>query len=59
MVVFVRCGVPEMLELLSEFCELYVYSHGVKSYVMEVLKRLDPEERWFKERERRVIAPKD
>ena len=41
--VFIRQGVKEMLELLSEFCNLYVYSHGVKNYIMGVLKLIDPE----------------
>ena len=40
--VYIREGVKEMLEFLSEFCNIYVYSHGMKSYIMEVLKVLDP-----------------
>lgn len=48
-----------MLELVSEFCNIYVYSHGIKSYIMEVLKVLDPEEKFIKEREKRVLAPED
>ena len=48
-----------MLELLSEFCNLYVYSHGMKPYILEVLKIIDPDEKFFKDRERTVLAPKD
>ena len=48
-----------MLEFLSEFCTLYVYSHGIKSYIDAVLKILDPEGRFFMERDKRVLAPKD
>lgn len=48
-----------MLEFLSEFCEFYVYSHGVLEYVLKILAILDPEEKYFKERNLRVIAPKD
>ena len=59
LVVFVRIGVKEMLEHLSEFCNLYIYSHGMKTYIMEVLKNIDPLEKYFKDRERRVLAPKD
>lgn len=57
--VHIREGVQEMLELVSEFCNIYVYSHGIKSYILEVLKVLDPEEKYIKEREKRVIAPED
>jgi superfamily II helicase len=49
----------EMLEHLSEFCEIYAYSHGIKSYIDEVLKNLDPKEVIFKDRQRRVLAPND
>ena len=48
-----------MLEFLSEFCTLFVYSHGIKSYIDGVLKVLDPEERFFLERDKRVLAPRD
>ena len=48
-----------MLELLSEFCNLYVYSHGMRNYILEVLKVIDPEEKFFKDRDRTVLAPKD
>ncbi len=46
-----------MLEHLGEFCNFYVYSHGLKHYIQEILKNLDPEERWFKDRGVRVLAP--
>ena len=48
-----------MLEFLSEFCTLYVYSHGIKNYIEGVLNLLDPEGKYFLEREKRVLAPKD
>ena len=48
-----------MLEVVSEFCNIYVYSHGMKSYIMEVLKVLDPQGKYIKEREKRVLAPVD
>jgi len=55
--VFIRQGVKEMLEIISEFCNLYVYSHGVKNYIMGVLKLIDPQEKYFLDREKRVLAP--
>ena len=48
-----------MLDHLSEFCILYAYSHGLKHYILEVLNHIDPEEKWFKERQMRVVAPAD
>jgi len=59
MIVFVRTGVKEMLEHLAGFCKLYAYSHGIKSYIMEVLKGLDPHEIYFKDRDVTVLAPRD
>lgn len=59
MCVIVREGVPEMLDFLSEFCTFYVYSHGLKEYIMKVLNVLDPDQKYFKNRERTVLAPKD
>ena len=55
----VRFGVHEMLEYLSSFCNFYVYSHGFKEYIMEILNKIDPEEKYFKNREQTVVAPKD
>lgn len=52
---YVRKGLNEMLELLGEFCEIYAYSHGLKHYILEVLKKLDPDQKWFTES--RVWAP--
>ena len=57
--IHIRQGVTEILEAVSEFCNIYVYSHGMKSYIMEVLKVLDPEEKYIKERDKRVLAPTD
>ena len=48
-----------MLEFLNDFCNFFVYSHGMRDYIMHILKILDPDERFFKEREKTVIAPKD
>jgi hypothetical protein len=45
--VHIRDGVKEVLEVISEFCNIYVYSHGMKSYIMEVLKVIDPEEKYI------------
>jgi hypothetical protein len=59
MIVFLRQGVREMLSLLSEFCTLYVYSHGMMDYVQQILSIVDREESWFQERHKRVIAPRD
>jgi len=59
MLVFVRQGVLEMLEFLSEFCNFYIYSHGFKEYIMNVLQILDPEYKYFPNRDLSVIAPAD
>lgn len=48
-----------MLEYLHPFCNFYVYSHGLKDYVMEVLKIIDPDEKYFKDRSTKVLAPVD
>lgn len=55
----VRDGVVDFLKFVSLFCDLYVYSHGLRGYIMEILKVLDPDEIYFKERNIRVLAPKD
>lgn len=55
----VRYGVHEMLQYLSTFCNFYVYSHGFKEYIMAILNIIDPEEKFFKNREYTVVAPKD
>ena len=57
--IVVRYGVPEMLEYLHTFCNFFVYSHGLKSYVEEILKKLDPENKYFLDREKNFIAPID
>ena len=43
----VRFGVYEMLDYLNTFCNFYVYSHGLKEYIAEILKAIDPEEKYF------------
>eukprot|EP00347_Sterkiella_histriomuscorum_P000185 403376855 len=57
--VIVREGVTELLVFLSEFCNFYVYSHGLKDYIMKVLNILDPSQKYFKNREHTVLAPID
>lgn len=37
-----RPGVVEMLEELSKYYELYIYSQGLKEYIDEVVKIIDP-----------------
>ena len=55
----VRNGVKEMLEFIAPFCNIYAYSHGLKNYIHAILKIIDPEERYFKDRQNTVLAPKD
>lgn len=55
----IRNGVTEMLEYLSPFCNIYAYSHGLKGYIDTILTIIDPEEKYFLERESRVLAPRD
>ena len=59
MTIVVRDGVGEMLEFLSEFCNFYVYSHGMREYIERVLEILDPQEKYFRDRAHTVLAPKD
>ena len=59
MLIVVREGVIDMLEYLSDFCNFYVYSHGMKEYIMKILEVIDPSEKYFKDRDRTVIAPLD
>lgn len=59
MLVFVRQGVQEILEFLSPFCTFYVYSHGFLEYILGVLRILDPDSKYFKDIENRVLAPVD
>lgn len=55
----VRAGVTEMFARLSSFCIFYAYSHGLKSYIMKILDKIDPEKKFFQKRDERVIAPLD
>ena len=59
MFILVRHGVKEVLEFLSDFCTLYVYSHGLKPYINEILSVLDPDQKYFKDRDSTVLAPED
>ena len=40
--IILRFGVIEMLDYLSTFCNLYVYSLGIKSYIYSILDIIDP-----------------
>ena len=55
----VRYGVFELLDYLNTFCNFYVYSHGFHTYIKEILNKIDPDEKYFKNREQTVITPKD
>ena len=59
MILIVREGVYEMLEYLAPFCTFFVYSHGLREYIERILDIIDPKQKWFKNREERVLAPKD
>jgi hypothetical protein len=59
MTVVVREGVYEMLEFLEPFCNFYVYSHGLKDYVLKLLEVVDPYQRFIVQRSQRVLAPVD
>ena len=48
-----------MLRFLVPFCTLYVYSHGLKHYIMKILEKLDPKNEFFLERHIRVLAPEN
>ena len=47
MTLVIRQGVNEMLEFLSQFCDLYAYSHGQKDYVLKILDLIDPQKLYF------------
>ena len=59
MVLVVRQDVLKMIRFLSGFATLYVYSHGLREYILKILEILDPEELYFQQRDRRVLAPQD
>ena len=59
MCLITRHGITEMFEYLSTFCDFYVYSHGIKDYILRIIEILDPYEKFFKLRDQRVLAPKD
>lgn len=42
-----RPGVVEMLQQLSHYYELYIYSQGLKEYVDEVIKIIDPDQYYY------------
>jgi len=55
----VRFGTLQALEYLSTFCNFYAYSHGLNHYIHAILKLIDPEEKYFKNRDETVLAPRD
>lgn len=55
MTLVVRQGVRELLSFLSDFCVFYVYSHGVKEYILKILDILDPTFKYFDRN--KVLAP--
>ena len=57
--VIVRYGVLEMLEYLSTFCNLYVYSLGIKDYIYAILDIIDPNSTFFKNRSERIVCPEN
>ena len=59
MTLVVREGIQEMFEFLEPFCTFFVYSHGLKNYIDIILSKIDPEQRFFKNRHERVLAPRD
>lgn len=59
MTMVIREGVYQMLEFLRPFCKFFAYSHGLKDYVLEILKVLDPYGKFFMERKERVLAPEN
>ena len=57
--IIVRFGVLEMLEFLSSYCNLYVYSLGIKAYIFAILDIIDPDSKYFKDREATVVCPEN
>ena len=54
-----RFSLQQTLSYLATFCNLFVYSHGLRDYVIEILKQIDPEKRFFRDYDQNVIAPVD
>lgn len=59
MTLVVREGIYEMFEYLAPFCTFFIYSHGLKQYIHKILDVIDPEHKYFTNREERVLAPRD
>lgn len=57
MTLVMREGIEEMFEFLEPFCTFYVYSHGLRGYIDKILDFIDPQQRYFKNRHERVLAP--
>lgn len=45
-----RQGLNEFLELLIQFSELYVYTNSNPEYTSEIIKIIDPNQKYFKNR---------
>ena len=59
MIMMQREFLIETLDYLSSFCNLFIYSHGLKPYILEILDVIDPNEKYFKERNKRLVAPEN
>ena len=36
-----------------------MYSHGFQEYIEAILEKIDPDQKWFKNRDKTVLAPRD
>lgn len=54
-----RFSLQETLQYLKTFCEFYVYSHGLRDYVLAILRVIDPHQKYFRDYDHTVIAPLD
>ncbi|TDH73198.1 uncharacterized protein CCR75_003073 [Bremia lactucae] len=55
-VVKLRPGLSLFLMTLSEFYDLFIYTHGTRLYAEQIVKIIDPDERFFKNR---IVARTD
>jgi len=47
-VIYLRYGLYEFLEKVNEFCNIYVYTNGIKVYAYNILQAIDPQRRYFR-----------
>ena len=47
MFVIGRPSLWTFLKHTSEFCNIYLYTHGIKEYAEAVIEAIDPEQRYF------------